>query len=649
MQTVTLDSQALAPASFDVAYAIPSCNEGRVPLKMLASIALQKDVEDTRTAIVLVINHRRSAGPDVAASNARTRALVEAAWAGTVPDDLATDETIDLFKELNVPNFQALSEALRTRKRIELVLVDMHTEGNAPEVCNVGIARRIGCAQAVTLLKAEGILVCTDADSWLTHEFERTMLDLYDDPAVQAAAGTVTYMPDLETLNVDKLRDVENALRVAQNIVEYTRDPRLMPSETGPSDNMMPGVLMTMRRGVYEKTGGFDDMPGAEDTALSCKILNAGYHIADGEMRLMTPNRVSDRTHENHGLGQAFARIVEFNERPDEFPVRPIRSVRLNLLLRAALEDARTAPDEAAWTERMRRVRFDGFEAGDPRGELTELELKRLWNDFQRAPKIAKVSDNGFIWLTLRNICDDRFGSLRMDLALMETEGVMLDFEEERGDDSAERAQKLFRQDDDVVEQLQDFAERRVGEEMATDRRRGVIALSMFGLSEDPVRERIEDMDIRANQLHAMALVQHGCLALLKSAADLRAVAPEPQLQEDAAQAGMLLKELALTTAAGWQILARGLRYERGTGAEDVAELKRMVAERLTMHGDMLDGLRAELGPRMERLGAALTGMTAAAGPDAETVEGSWKLLELHWTSSGQVRGRWGERMDKWK
>ncbi len=649
MKTVTFESQAPEPASFDVAYAIPSCNEARGPLKMLASIAKQKDVDATRTAIVLVINQRKNAGSDVSASNARTQALVEAAWAGTVPDDLATDPTIDILASLNVPNFEALSEALRIRKRIELVLVDMHTEGNAPEACNVGIARRVACAQAMTLLKADGVLVCTDADSWLTREFERTMLDLYADPGVQAAAGTVTYMPELETMNVDKLRDVEHALHVARNIMEYTRDPRLMPDETVPSDNMMPGVLMTMRRGVYEATGGFDDMPGAEDTALSCKILNAGYKIANGDMRLMTPNRVSDRTHENHGLGQAFARIMEFSERPDEFPVRPLRSIRLNLMLRAALEEARTAPDEAAWTERMRAVRFDGFDPGNPRGALSELELKRLWNEFQRAPGIAKVSDNGFMWLALRDICDDRFGSVRMDLALMETEGAMLDFEEERGDDSADRLQKLFRQDEDVVDALQDFAERRVAEEIAKDERKGRITSVMFGLAGDDVQARIGEMEIRAGQLHSMALVQHGCLALLRSAADLQAVATESTVRQAAVQAGALLKELALTAAAGWQILARGLRFEGGTGEHDVDELKRLVGARLEAHGTLLDEVRGELDAHMETLRTALPALMEAAGADAEAVDAAWKLLDQHWTSSGQARGRWSERMDRWR
>ncbi|HRH92956.1 MAG TPA: hypothetical protein PKV72_00310 [Candidatus Peribacteria bacterium] len=660
MQTLAREPQALAAGQYDLALALPAYNEGRGILAMLHTMATQEDISDTtRMLVAVVVNQAKDAPADVTAGNALTHELVASLWSGIPPEGLEKDEAISVFPESNMPWFNAVVEAMQVRRRIEVILVDMYTEAHAPDRCNVGIARGAGCETVIPLLKPDGILMTSDADSWAKPNLAAQLFTAYADPAVMAVTGTVTHMPTHETVNIDRMRDAEAYLRSAQ-IMTYRilRSLPHAPADDREHDAMMPGAFMTMRPEVYAAAGGFDDAPGAEDTALSLRILRLGHKIhRRPEAEIFTLSRVSLRTHEDNGLGQAIARKMPYSETPNEYPVRPMRAVAFIEELNAHLERSRTAAGEAAWRESMRSFRAGGLEEGDPQSQLSETELDRLWNEFQRAPAISHVSANGFIWLAVSDMGKARYADIRMDMALHEVQAALENHEEQEGCDQVTRFNGLIREDNDVLATLAAFAKRRIEQETAADQRRGRIARVMFGFPVNEVDAAIQHVEIWSRRLQTAAAVQYSCeaagtfaFAMFQAATTHRdamreaGVVPETLLSITGS-CGAAMEEIHIIAGAGWNLLERSRRFGTGMDEADQMALREGIRERLTAYADALDKNLATARRMLTMLATGVTTLLDAVADAHELLEHINRLsAEL---DAGQTASsRWRRLLD---
>lgn len=624
MQTLAREPQALAAGQYDLALALPAYNEGRGVMAMLHSMAAQEGIaDDVRMLIAVVVNQAKDSPADVTAGNILTHKLVTALWNGTPPEGFADDATISIFPEMNLPWFQVTVEAMQTRRRIEVILVDMYTEAHAPDRCNVGIARRAGCETVIPLLKPGGILITSDADSWAGPRLAQELVAAYADPSVMAVTGTVTNMPTYETSNVDRLREVEIQLRSAQILAYRILHPRAHTEREGREhDAMMPGAFMTMRPEVYAAAGGFDDAAGAEDTALSLRILRLGHTIhRKRDAEIFTLSRVSLRTHEDNGLGQAIARKMPYSETPNTYPVRPMRAVAFIEELNAQLERARTADGEAAWRESMRSFRAGGLEEEDPRTRLSDTELDRLWSEFQRAPNISHVSANGFIWLAVSDMGKARFDDVRMDVALQEVNAILENNEEEHGCDQVTRLNGMIREDNVILTRLAAFAKHRIEQETAADERRGRIARAMFGFPANEVDAAIQHLEVWSRRLQTAAAVQYSCegagefaLAVHQAATTHRdamregGVVPEALLSITGSCC-TAMEAINIIAGAGWYLIERNRRFGTGMNETDDRVLRNGIRERLTAYTDALDEHLAAATRNLGLLTAGLTTM----------------------------------------
>jgi hypothetical protein len=417
MQIVANSPRDLEVGQYDVAIVLPSHGEAYLPLRMLHSIVADPIVADTRVAACLVINHAKGAPVEAIASNQRTKTLCVALWQNADPPaDLASDEE-SVGAGIDVAAYRKVAENIGgASTKVRLLVIDLFSEGHEPDACNVGIARREGCAAALRLLKESGVLVVADADSWLEPNFLSELVKEYADPAVLAATGEVRFWPEARSRMAHALSEAANALGRAHRMLHAVIAPA--PPESREHDYTMPGTFMTMRPHVYRESGGFGPISGGEDIELSLRILKGGTPIRylDGP-KVSTTTRVSLRTDPGHGLGQDVARRLAHVGEPGAYPVASFDALCSRRRLLADLEAARAAGGDAGMETALRRFEIDcPAEAGLQR--LGEEEIAAFLEAYRLAPNIAYLRDNDFFLNEVDRVFDRRFPRIGLAAAL---------------------------------------------------------------------------------------------------------------------------------------------------------------------------------------------------------------------------------------
>lgn len=393
----TPSSLAQQRGVLDAAVVIPLYNETMdTVVPTLEAIAVQEGVEDMRWAAVLVINNGASAPEEIVAVNRDTHTQLHA----LLHPDVALNPAHPLY-----------------RLHGRTVLVDAFSARNAPEVCNVGVARQLGADVAIPMLHDDGLLHCTDADTRITpRRLAAARARFAEQPDMAAATGPVEYRCDspqeTAALRMDRLLWRLRSLR------KQTLEPKPARHKKS-SVQLMPGCNMVVRKKAFP---GFRPLAGGEDTRLSMDIVSAGGTIGGlADLHVQTSSRFSQRTHEQHGAGQWLLRHSYMLHDVLSAPTMSLEQIAWCDDLLAYLDECMNhLPTPEQWRMQMRRFRSATVSSE----RLTDDEIDQLQQYVSLLPPHIGVESNGFVFRLVERFAqnEDRFTSATIAQALQQHE-----------------------------------------------------------------------------------------------------------------------------------------------------------------------------------------------------------------------------------
>ncbi|MFA4891596.1 MAG: hypothetical protein WC604_04615 [Candidatus Gracilibacteria bacterium] len=338
-------------AKFDAAIVIPCYSEGVEVIHTLASIARQKDIGDNRIGIYLVINNSRDAILEIVRSNQETSALVRQLAEERMPEGLSDDiryttsinPSMQWFEGIDISPKQA-AEQILAANRLKLHEINLWEGENAPQNCNVGMARDIGTRTAIPHLRDNSCFIAhRDADSLAHQRSLAVLFKIYSDPNIFAVKGQLTdfiTVSGVDSQEVSKiicarhlpgfLQYIDNIRQIILNALMYPKTPIILPANhvKGKKDprqnNIMHGADMSFRATVYEKAQ-FPNIPGGEAAQFSHSLVRAGY-LVHFEPKLITAvkDRFSDRATTGHG--RSLLRYAGYDRAPARFPTISVQA-----------------------------------------------------------------------------------------------------------------------------------------------------------------------------------------------------------------------------------------------------------------------------------------------------------------------------------
>ncbi len=329
---------------------IPSYAEGRDVEQTILSVARQLHFAPRNIAVVVVINNARDAVADVLESNAETAEVVEQLKSHMPP-------------------------------HIELRSVSMWQGEDAPEECNVGLARDAGVRAILPEMKSDGILINTDADTILASNHLQTALDRFEaDPELAGLVGTV----EVDTEEVSTRARVGMAMLAVKFRLKKLFELMYQMDVSGRINDRVPeyasGANMVMRADLYEKIGGFQHLSTGEDADLLFRIMSAGGKVEHSNLlRVLTSGRFSERT--TFGLGRTIERTVSRHAISFSFDrVISRQAVFAANSMLDQMDGQRDLTDPVQWKAGLK-------ETMDAQGiELTSKQLKSLWRVTRKVP-----------------------------------------------------------------------------------------------------------------------------------------------------------------------------------------------------------------------------------------------------------------------
>lgn len=251
--------------------------------KQIASLQRQKKIPLEALEVMYVVNN------NVANGSGRSRADIEA-------------------------NARAMA-FLRGQRALRIHVVDKSSRGNEIPGCNVGKARNRGLAEMTYRfhgLGKNGIVLQTDADTWLEDEVHLFRLKTYMDtnPAVIGLAGGVIFSwspdakdPSERALLLKKQKKL-TLRKTYDRMSEYIRLHGNLPVKR---EVAFCGAHMVSRSEESAQIGGLPDLDAYEDRQfgvdLSTFAERHGKRVvgAKDEFQLITAIRESDRTTASFG------------------------------------------------------------------------------------------------------------------------------------------------------------------------------------------------------------------------------------------------------------------------------------------------------------------------------------------------------------
>jgi hypothetical protein len=280
--------------NLDAMIVIPSMNEGEKIIDTIYTAVHQQslDKQKLKHGVVVVINNRPTADDAVKLSNFRTYLLLQALehkFPITLGGNKAFNQKAKFIQEQNIP----------------IHIVDSFSEGYSSPDSNVGRARRIGTEVALPMIKKEGFIVSTDADTVLGNDLIGTAKLMFE--MNEGVVGTRIHMSrHLAETNIDEKR-ASAAEDIYWGITHcIDTDPAYIEDEFV----WMAGAGSAFRADNYkklaEKGRGYSDVPGHEDTLLGTSLADEGWVIRDmskefRSLQAMTRQRFSERASTGYG------------------------------------------------------------------------------------------------------------------------------------------------------------------------------------------------------------------------------------------------------------------------------------------------------------------------------------------------------------
>lgn len=407
------------------AVVIPSYDEGANILETIDAWRIQMQLYEVRAALFVVVNNSRKSSREVKDSNKTTFDLLKS----------LVEKDVKRFK--NLPKgrrqvFGKLREDIRQDTKFRMALIDLWSSGNAPEQCNVGLARDTGARVACEYLQDDGFLISSDADTIPSRTY------LCDAEAGLKALPDVSALKGGVTLDVPK-GDLETAERISlfeviQHLERQMRSFVLLQEFQKKERRKFPhlaGSNAVIRKSAYESAGGFPHIRGAEDTELSRNILRQGGKIYQARyaLEVKTSVRVSERAEAGHALGQAIKNADDHVEAPWNARVYSLTACRL---MERLLEALATTNAQFPFHKKTWQLGVAHFLVRCGEYELTADHLERLWNANQIDPTLVDVHFNRILEVEVERIAAEIYEKMPLRVALAEFRSFLKYREQQR-------------------------------------------------------------------------------------------------------------------------------------------------------------------------------------------------------------------------
>lgn len=165
-----------------------------------------------------------------------------------------------------------------------------------PELADAAWARRLALNAAAALVRPEGVVLSTDADSFANPDWIRANLDCIERGADIVCGFVAPDFSDAPSLDFETLQHGAREYEYSQLASELLCliDPD--PADPWPRHQMETGANLAIRASVLRELGGVPHVCPGEDQALARLAERAGYAIRhDFKPQVTTSSRVQGR------------------------------------------------------------------------------------------------------------------------------------------------------------------------------------------------------------------------------------------------------------------------------------------------------------------------------------------------------------------
>jgi GT2 family glycosyltransferase len=399
-------------ADFDLAVVIPSCGEGReiVGAVSAAERAISKLSEDIRVVVIVVLNNPPN-HDDYRTSNELSRDILSL-YAEKEPQG----DYVQIHHKNE--NFEAMKAA---PERLNLVMIDMFSDGHVQQGCNVGMARRVGENFALTLLKDNGIMFCSDADSVAGENCLVEVVDFFKRNTNVAATSCwpediEPHEDDLEGQRINNLQRIKDLFHsISGGLQIRFWDKKFL----GPRTFALCGCNTAIRKSAYTAIGGRRAMDRGEDSDLSIRLAQAGYKVVENPgQKVYTSLRLDGRTPGDHCYASGCRKLA--TENPLEYTVESLEYSYFRTLILEYCNDcygknaARYASDpEFSGSERFAGYWRNGLRRrleGKPiELDLSDDELEEIRKAWAQHPDLNSTNLNPALTKTIERVVGNKY------------------------------------------------------------------------------------------------------------------------------------------------------------------------------------------------------------------------------------------------
>lgn len=401
------------PKSLDWALVVPSFREGLDIFKTLSEGLTQIDVDPEKMAVFVVVNNARDASAEVLESNAQTIYLVKSLQRRSILKQADATELSESEGSGDINGDEMEAQILQRNKaliesQVRLILIDISSEGYAPDECNVGLAKNLGGCIATDALRDDGVLTITDADTLISQNHARACLKTFEDDSDLAGLRTIhrTFIVEDDEMLAEDISQNKWALYhliggfLKATSLHYEESPFLL----------MSGPNINVRAKAFKAIGGIEHIAGAEDMTFSMRLLDNGHKIVrDETLEYHSRGRVSDRTPKGFGCGQEV--IDNLNHLADygKAQVDSFEQNRFIAFMSRSVQGANfIAQDEETWRRMVRMA--SPFDI-----ELDDEDIDVLWEAYRKAPNVKEIDNHWFLIMCIKDIAKKHLENSTLD------------------------------------------------------------------------------------------------------------------------------------------------------------------------------------------------------------------------------------------
>jgi hypothetical protein len=310
---------------------------------------------------------------------------------GLCLESLAAQDGVDLADVAAILLLNNCTDATAERVRAHAAAarfpLHLHIADLPPPYANAGWARRLAMDAALDLVRDDGVILTTDADTVVdTHWIEANLREL--GRGVEAVAGYVMANP-MELMELDPGILERGALeweyqQLAAELVARA-DPE--PHDAWPRHNQNCGASVAITAVAYRRIGGLPPKPVGEDRALFEAIVRSDGKVRHSlEVQVLTSARTDGRA--QGGLSDA----IRLRGDPDhpcdealEVAVATLRRAQWRGELRRLWNAGRIEGQARAWARKL-RITPDAFRAA-----TQQLCFGQAWAELEAlSPRLVR-------------------------------------------------------------------------------------------------------------------------------------------------------------------------------------------------------------------------------------------------------------------